>query len=38
MLKAIDYYQQACELGGEVWFSGNAWYFIRKYGIGIGTK
>ncbi|WP_409045546.1 hypothetical protein [Proteus mirabilis] len=33
MLKAIDYYQQACELGGD-YGCGNAWYFYQ-YGIGV---
>lgn len=33
VLKAIDYYQQACELGGD-YGCGNAWYFYQ-YGIGV---
>lgn len=31
--KALDYYQQACDLGGD-YGCGNAWYFYQ-YGIGI---
>ncbi|OBU11258.1 SEL1-like repeat protein [Morganella psychrotolerans] len=33
VLKAIDYYQQACDLGGD-YGCGNAWYFYQ-YGIGV---
>ncbi|WP_368882908.1 tetratricopeptide repeat protein [Proteus mirabilis] len=33
VLKAIDYYQQACELGGD-YGCGNVWYFYQ-YGIGV---
>lgn len=33
IIKSLDYYQQACDLGGN-YGCGNAWYFYQ-YGIGI---